>query len=303
VETARRQRFGLASGRQKLYPGSGSQAACTEEDSTMNSTMCHRRTATFIATLALAFLVLPQVSLAKASGSPAQSDGSNVSNEAMSKLDKKQFKGVKVSVDDNGIATLSGTVDLYEYKMDADKRIHKVKGIRAVRNEIEVGGPTVSDQELKSKLAEKLAYDRVGYGNTFNAITLDVQNGAVTLGGHARTDVDKDSALALVSTYPGVKEVNNEIEVDPVSIMDDQTRLEVARAVYGYSTLNKYAIDPAKPIRIAVQNGHVELYGTVDSKADKDVAYLRANSVPGVFEVKNYLQVAGQPAEQEKSQK
>jgi hyperosmotically inducible protein len=91
-----------------------------------------------------------------------------------------------------------------------------------------------------------------------------VSNGAVTLGGHARTDVDKDSALALISTYPGVKEVENEIQVDPVSIMDDQTRMAVARAVYGYPTLNKYAIDPAKTIRISVQNGHVELYGVVD---------------------------------------
>jgi len=79
--------------------------------------------------------------------------------------------------------------------------------------------------------------------------------------------------------------------------MDDQTRLQVARAVYGYPSLSKYAIDPAKPIRISVQNGHVELYGTVDSKADKDTAFLRANGVPGVFSVKNYLEVAGQPSE------
>jgi hypothetical protein len=82
--------------------------------------------------------------------------------------------------------------------------------------------------------------------------------------------------------------------------MDDQTRLAVARAIYGYPTLNKYAIDPAKPIRISVQNGHVELYGVVDSKSDKDMAYIRANGVPGVFSVKNYLQVAGQPAESER---
>src|SRR5208282_3470139 len=150
------------------------------------------------------------------------------------------------------------------------------------------------------KLAEKLAYDRVGYGNAFNAIGVSVQNGAVTLGGHARTDVDKDSALALVSTYPGVKDVIGEIEVDPVSIMDDQTRLQVARAVYGYPSLNKYAIDPVKPIRISVQNGHVELYGTVDSQADKDTAFLRANGVSGVFSVKNYLQVAGQQPEGQK---
>jgi hyperosmotically inducible protein len=263
----------------------------------MFSKMRHIRTTTLIATLAGALLVLPQVSLAGAWGSLAQSDGNSVASEAMSRLDKKQFKSVKVTVDDNGVATLSGNVDLYEYKVDADKRIHKVKGIKAVRNEIEVAGPTVSDQELQSKLAEKLQYDRVGYGNAFNAISVSVQNGAVTLGGHARTDVDKDSALALVSTYPGVKEVNNEIEVDPVSIMDDQTRLAVARSVYGYPTLNKYAIDPAKPIRISVQNGHVELAGVVDSKADKDVAYLRANSVPGVFSVTNNLQVATEQSE------
>jgi osmotically-inducible protein OsmY len=137
----------------------------------------------------------------------------------------------------------------------------------------------------------------VGYGNAFNSISLQVQNGVVTLGGHARTDVDKDSAMALVSTYPGVKDVVEEIEVDPTSIMDDHIRLAVARSVYGYPSLNKYAIDPAKPIRISVQNGNVELYGVVDSKADKDVAYLRANSVPGVFSVKNNLQVANQPAD------
>ena len=209
-----------------------------------------------------------------------------------------------MSADSNGIATLTGTVDLFEYKVDADKRVHKVKGIKGVRNEIEVAGPSVPDQELLKKLQEKLTYDRVGYGtNAFNAITVNVQSGAVTLGGHAYSDVDKDSALALVSTFPGVKDVSDEIEVDPTLIMDDQIRLAVARAVYGYPTLNKYAIDPAKPIRISVRNGNVELYGTVDSKADKDTANIRANGVSGVFSVKNYLQVAGQPMEPDKSQK
>ncbi|PWT73144.1 MAG: phospholipid-binding protein [Proteobacteria bacterium] len=261
------------------------------------------RTATSTAALALALLVIPQVSYAGGGSFAAQSDDNKVASDAQSKLDKKQFKDVKVSVDANGIATLSGTVELYEYKADADKRVHKVKGVKGVRNEIEVGGASVSDQELQQKLQEKLQYDRVGYGNAFNAIGVRVQNGVVTLGGHARTDVDKDSALALVSTYPGVKDVNDEIQVDPVSIMDDQLRLAVARAVYGYPTLNKYAIDPAKPIRISVQNGNVELYGTVDSNADRDTANIRANGVPGVFSVKNYIQVAGQPTQPEKSQK
>jgi hyperosmotically inducible protein len=268
----------------------------------MNSVLRTTKAALVAVALAGALLSLPQVSLAAAgrSGIPALAqDDSGIAGAVQARLNKSQFKNVKVTVQ-NGVATLSGTVDLYEYKVDADKRVHKVKGVEAVRNEIEVAGPSVSDQELQSKLQEKLAYDRVGYGNAFNAIGVSVQNGAATLSGHARTDVDKDSALALVSTYPGVKDVTNEIEVDPVSIMDDRTRMAVARSVYGYPSLNKYAIDPEKPIRISVQNGNVELYGTVDTQADKETAFLRANGVPGVFSVKNYLQVASQPSEPQK---
>ena len=116
---------------------------------------------------------LPEISLAAtAPAGTVVSDDSATVSEVQSKLDKSQFTNIKVTVQD-GVATLSGTVDLYEYKTDADKRVHKVKGVTAVRNEIEVAGPTVSDQELQAKLQEKLAYDRVGYGNTFNAITGD----------------------------------------------------------------------------------------------------------------------------------
>jgi hyperosmotically inducible periplasmic protein len=267
----------------------------------MTTRISHSTKAVLAATLTGALLSLPQISLAAArnSGSAAiaAQDPTDAAAAAKSKLNKSQFKNVQVNVDANGIATLSGTVDLFEYKADAGKRVSKAKGVTAVRDQIEVGGPNVSDEELKNKLGEKLAYDRVGYGNAFNAITLSVQNGVVSLGGHARSDVDKDSAIALVSTFPGVKDVVAEIEVDPVSMMDDQTRMQVARAVYGYPSLNKYAIDPAKPIRISVQNGHVELYGMVDTQADKETAYMRANGVPGVFSVKNYLQVANQAPE------
>ena len=194
----------------------------------------------------------------------------DAASEVQSKLKKSEYKNVQVSVDANGIATLTGTVDLYEYKLNADKAAHKAKGVTAVRNDIQVGGPNIPDEVLQKQISEKLTYDRVGYGNAFVAIGVSVHNGVATLGGHARWDPDKDSALALVSTTPGIKDVVDEIEVDPVSPMDDRIRLQVAQAVYGFPSLNKYAIDPAKPIRISVQNGNVELYGVVDSQADKD---------------------------------
>lgn len=250
------------------------------------------------AILAGALLTLPRVSPASGTfAAIAPQQDSAAGSDAAGKLNKKQFQNVKVTVDANGVATLTGTVDDYEDKVDADKRIHHAKGVTAVRNQIQVAGPSVSDQELKQKLGEKLEYDRVGYGNVFDAITLQVSDGVVTLGGHAHNPVDKDSALALASTMPGVKDVVDEIEVDPLSSFDEQTRMQVARAIYGYPSLNKYAIDPAKPIRIAVQNGNVELYGMVDSQADKDAAFIRAKAVPNVFSVKNYLEVANQPAD------
>lgn len=250
--------------------------------------------------LAGALLGLPQMCLAAPGRSESiaqEQDNNSLDSAAMAKLKKSQFKDVRASVDRNGIATLTGTVSLYEYRTDAQKRVSGVKGINAVRNEIEVAGPSISDEQLRQKLGEALAYDRVGYGNVFNAITLQVQDGMVTLGGHAHDYPDRDSAVALAAITPGVKGVIDNIEVDPVSMMDWQTRMAVARAIYGYPSLNKYAIDPAKPIRISVQNGHVELYGMVDSQADKETAYIRANGVPGVFSVKNYLQVANQPSE------
>jgi osmotically-inducible protein OsmY len=226
---------------------------------------------------------------------PALTDSVVVAS-AEARIDKKQYRDVKVKVA-NGVATLTGTVDLYEFKVDAERNVRHAKGVTVVRNLIEVGGPVIADKDLQAKLSEKLAYDRVGYGNLFNAVSLKVENGVAYLGGHARTYVDKDSALSLAATTPGVKDVVDSIEVDPVSMMDDQTRFAVARAVYGFPMLNKYAINPAKPIRISVQNGNVELYGTVDTQADKDAANLRANGVAGVFSVKNYLTVANQPAE------
>jgi len=210
-------------------------------------------------------------------------------------LKRSQFKDVKANVQ-NGIVTLTGTVDVYSQKEDLDKRVHRTKNIKGVENEVEVGGPEVPDAQLQDKLVKAISYDRVGYGTTpFNAISVNVQNGVVTLGGSAYGPVDADSAVAVASNMKGVKDVVNDIKVDPVSPMDDRIRRAVYRAVYGFPSLNKYAIDPAQPIRIAVQNGNVTLLGVVINQGDKDAAGIRANSVPGVFSVTNNLQVAGAP--------
>jgi len=203
---------------------------------------------------------------------------------------KSQFSDVKASVED-GIVTLTGTVDLYQSKLDAARLARKTAKAQGVRDLLTVAGPNVPDAELEQKLAKKLRYVRVGYDNTFDYFALGVKDGVVTVEGQDRTGVGRDEALADIANMPGVKDVIDNVSVEPVSLFDDGLRLRAMRAIYRDSVLSKYAMDPARPIRIIVTNGHVTLYGSVDSQMDKTVAGLRANQLFGAFSVENKLQV------------
>jgi osmotically-inducible protein OsmY len=239
--------------------------------------------------------LLLALSLAGVLGAPAafaQTDN-QLQADVYRALSNSKFKPIEVTVDQK-IATLSGTVDVYDTKRQAEQRAHRVKGVDAVRDQIEVADANLTDRQLQDKLVTTISHDRVGYGTTpFNSISVSVQDGVARLSGFAYGPVDADSAATLAANTKGVKDVINEIEVNPVSPMDDGIRLRVFRAVYGFPSLNRYALDPAKPIRIQVQNGNVALYGVVDNQGDKDAAGLRANGVAGVFSVTNHLQVAG----------
>jgi hyperosmotically inducible periplasmic protein len=231
--------------------------------------------------------IVPGASFAAAQS--AQTDN-NIQAELQNQL--KKFQDVQIQVS-NGIVDLEGTAKDFATKEEIDKKAHRVKNVIAVRNNMKVAGAgEVSDAELQQKIVQKLQYDRVGYGNAFNAISVNVENGVVTLAGNALGPVAADSAVSLASHFPGVQDVIDDIKVDPVSPFDNQSRIAVYQAVYGFPSLNKYAMDPAQPIRITVANGNVTLNGVVLSQADKDTAGIRANGVSGIFKVTNDLQVA-----------
>ena len=203
----------------------------------------------------------------------------------------KQLQNVNSSVED-GIVTLTGTVGVYQDKLDAAKKIKKVANIAGVRNDIAVTGANVPDDQLQQKLTKKLAYDRVGYSdNTFNYLAINIKDGVVTLTGDAVYDVPMDSAMDIVARTPGVKDVVNDVKVLPVSMFDDSLRIRTARAIYRDSVLGRYGSDPVHPIRIVVDNGHVTLYGSVASSMDKTIAGVRASGVSGAFSVDNKLVV------------
>jgi hyperosmotically inducible periplasmic protein len=214
-----------------------------------------------------------------------------IQNSVTQKLEaKRQFINVQSSVED-GIVTLTGTVDLYQRKLDASKLARKTANVQGVRNLVTVVGPNVPDAQLEQKLATKLTYVREGYDSTFDYFALGVKDGVVTVEGQDRTGVGRDEALADIANMPGVKDVISNISVEPVSGFDDAVRLRAMAAIYRDPILSKYAIDPARPIRIIVVNGHVTLYGAVNSTMDKQVAGIRANQVFGAFTVENKLEV------------
>lgn len=247
------------------------------------------RKSLLVAAAALALVVSPAASSAQNSDLQAQ---------VQKKLTGSHYKNVTVQVDNNGNVLLGGTVDLYAYKAEADEKAHHVKGVKGVDNEIQVAGKQVSDQELQQKIGRKIEYDRAGWRDQpFNAIGVQVQNGIVTLSGHASVPWAKQDALAIAENTPGVRDVIDDVTVDPESPFDDRIRIAEYRAIYGHPALNKYAIDPARAIRISVNNGVVTLYGTVDSQMDKNIANIQANQVSGVFKVINNLVVANQKKE------
>jgi hyperosmotically inducible protein len=214
-----------------------------------------------------------------------------IQNAVTQKLEKKsQFREVKSSTED-AIVTLTGTVDLYQRKLDAAKLARKIASVQGVRNRITVAGPNVSDRQLEQQLDRKLTFVRVGYDNMFDYFALGVKDGVVTVAGQDRTGMGRDEALADIAGMPGVKDVVSDISVAPASRFDEDLRLRAARAIYRDPVLSKYAIDPARPIRIVVENGHLTLYGAVDSTMDKTVAGMRAGQVFGAFSVENKLVV------------
>jgi hyperosmotically inducible protein len=129
------------------------------------------------------------------------------------------------------------------------------------------------------------------YFGVFDYIAFKVDGGTVTLLGEVVRPSIKSDAENSLKHIEGVEKVDNQIDVLPPSSMDDGLRIRLYREIYGYPALEKYALGVQKPIRIIVKSGRVTLEGVVDNDSDKNLAGLRANSVPGIFQVTNNLQV------------
>lgn len=217
-------------------------------------------------------------------------DDSAIQASVAHQLQKKsELRNVSPAVQD-GVVTLTGTVDSVKAKFNAEKAARKADHVSEVRDQIVVEGPSVSDAQLQEQIAKKLRYARpADFTNVFDAYLIGVKDGVVTLKGEAYDGYNKSLALDDIANTKGVKGIVDQVKVAPASNFDDQIRMRLVRAIYG-GVGPMYAMDPQAPIRIVVDNGHVGLYGVVDSEVDRTMALMRARSVFGVFDVENHLQ-------------
>jgi hyperosmotically inducible protein len=152
---------------------------------------------------------------------------------------------------------------------------------------------TVPSGRATSRIAREVRHELVmlPYYGVFDNLAYSVDGSTVTLMGQVTRPTLKSDAENVVKRIEGVDRVINNIEVLPLSPNDDRIRMAVYRALYGDPALSRYALQAVPPIHIIVKNGNVTLAGVVASEADRNMANIRANGVPGVFSVRSELQV------------
>jgi len=146
----------------------------------------------------------------------------------------------------------------------------------------------------ENRIAKEVRHQLVTlpYYGVFDDLAFRVEGSKVTLLGAVTRPTLKSDAENVTKRVEGVTQVDNRIEVLPLSSMDDQIRVAEYRAIYGDPVLStRYGFRAVPSIHILVKNGNVTLEGVVANQGDKDMVNIRANGVPNVFKVTNDLQV------------
>jgi len=194
---------------------------------------------------------------------------------------------VQVSVD-NGVATLSGTVDSAGYKLDAERAARKVDGVTVVDN-IAVRADDVTPRQIAEQ-ARKEVVTYYAY-TIFDNINLQLQDGRLVVSGQVTQPFKKSDIGNFLAHIKGVAELDNNLEVLPTSQYDDRLRVAVAQAIYRDPFFVRYADQALPPIHIIVNNGSVTLEGVVANQMDRTKAEADARLAATYFSFTDHLRL------------
>ena len=204
------------------------------------------------------------------------------------KHDLQREDNIRVSVEDH-IVTLEGTVQSVREKHRAERLARRVEDVQGVENQLVINVSDLSDQQIADGVAS--AIRSFVFYDIFDWIDGGVNNGVVTLKGWVREPWRKTDYQRRAEAVAGVRRVDNEIEILPTSIDDDQIRVATARLIYGHPFFVRYANRSLPPIHIVVNNGNVALKGAVANKVERQLAGNLLRSGVLAFDVVNDLTV------------
>ena len=152
-----------------------------------------------------------------------------------------------------------------------------------------------SAQDSNPQLAKKVRHELVmlPYYGVFDNLAYSSEGSTVTLYGQVVRPTTRSDAEHRVKRIAGVTRVVNHIKVLPLSSFDDRIRAATYRSIARMGGLYRYLQGANPSLHIVVNNGHVTLEGVVSGSGDRNLAYMAANQVPGVFSVQNNLRVEG----------
>lgn len=177
--------------------------------------------------------------------------------------------------------------------MDTKKQFLRWVTLTALATTSLLFAGTPPAQTEQQRLAEQIRKQLITlpYYGVFDELSFRLDGRKVILTGQVTRPTLASSAENVTRSIAGVEEVENRIEVLPLSPNDDRIRLAVYRNVFGQASMGKYSLGAIPAIHILVKNGNVTLAGRVINEMDKNLANIFANQVAGVFSVTNHLVV------------
>ena len=152
---------------------------------------------------------------------------------------------------------------------------------------------TFDQRQSQPQISKKVRHELVmlPYYGVFDNLEYKVEGDTVTLYGQVVRPSTREDAARRVARIAGVNHVVNNIEVLSPSSFDDDIRARAYRRIFNMGSLYRYAMGSNPSIHIVVNRGRLTLEGVVSSEADRRLANIAANGVPGVFSVTNNLKV------------